>query len=368
MADRYEGKYIDREFVNGQWAGIKAGPMPVAYTGSIQDPDKIRNTSLIIPSSSEGAPSVSSDRSFAVTTIRYGESAYIQQAIDLMTLNTFIRYHNGISWGAWVAGNDNTNIDNKIRTIQNEITNLGNRVSSASTTANNAISRSTSNKNSIDSINSKNNQQDTNINRALNQSAAAQVEISMFKSDMKFGAASKWFPIGNPSANCINNYNAGTLTVTKKANSKFFYRQRDDGQGAIVQEGIPTSQHVSLYDFAYNCRCIATGDTSFKWSDAQHIIPLVAQAEGVATSKVKKIRLCGWPIVSAIDAEGRGFYITAGSEHTGLTMYCTNTDGQFQLGRLQGVGQNFGAFNLATVTRNGSVMQITGTFSVLFDN
>lgn len=310
MADRYEGKYIDREYVNGQWAGIKAGPMPIAYTGSIQDPDKLRNTSLIIPSSSDGAPSVSGSPSFAVTTIRYGDSAYIQQAIDLTSLNVYLRYYNGTSWGAWVAGNDNTSIDTQIASIKSSITTLSNSLASVRTTANAANTQASTNKNSITSINSKNNTQDTNISNLQTGVASIRSDVSALYSRDNMKVASRWFGLGNIDGTHINNYNAGIISVVQKGYADKMYRQNDDCTAPIVSDSITSNQYCKIFDFTYNCRSVTTSDAAFVWSTTAPLATVLATAEGKTPAK---IRICDWPSINKINADGSSWAITGGN-------------------------------------------------------
>lgn len=85
--DKYNGLYIHKELVKGNWYGICSGPKPQVYTGNIDTAsnlEDIRNKALYIvsPSSENGTFPVYGHKS-AVLTTRYGSDVYLQRLFDI---------------------------------------------------------------------------------------------------------------------------------------------------------------------------------------------------------------------------------------------------------------------------------------------
>lgn len=367
MADRYNGKYIDREYVNGQWVGIKAGPMPIAYTGSINDPDRMRNTSLVISASSDGAPSVSDTSTFAVTTVRYGSSAYIQQAIELKTLNTYVRYYDGTSWGPWVAGNDNTAIDSQIATINSQINSINSSLNTIGSTASNALNTANTANNKAQSAVNVNGSQNTSISQLQTKTSGHDADILKLYSNT---AASRYYSKGNIDGTHINNYNEGIISVSQKGFTKKLFRQNSNDQSVpIVADNIASNQYCKLFDVTYNCRSYAaSGDRAFAWSTTAPLHTVISTAEGKAPVKV---RFCSWPIVTRFRANMTAWAITEIDEHSNLTAQIIDTGTEanwIKIGRLYGGNATFAAFTQETIQDGGGCLILTGTVCALFNN
>lgn len=104
--DKYNGLYIHKELVKGNWYGICSGPKPQVYTGNIDTAsnlEDIRNKALYIvsPSSQNGTFPVYGHKS-AVLTTRYGSDVYLQRLFDIDAGVEWERAKIGsTSWYAW---------------------------------------------------------------------------------------------------------------------------------------------------------------------------------------------------------------------------------------------------------------------------
>ena len=104
--DKYNGLYIHRELVKGNWYGICSGPKPQVYTGNIDTAsnlEDIRNKALYIvsPSSENGTFPVYGHKS-AILTTRYGNDVYLQRLFDIDAGVEWERAKIGsTSWYAW---------------------------------------------------------------------------------------------------------------------------------------------------------------------------------------------------------------------------------------------------------------------------
>jgi len=104
--DKYNGLYIHKELVKGNWYGICSGPKPQVYTGNIDTAsnlEDIRNKALYIvsPSSENGTFPVYGHKS-AVLTTRYGSDVYLQRLFDIDAGVEWERAKIGsTSWYAW---------------------------------------------------------------------------------------------------------------------------------------------------------------------------------------------------------------------------------------------------------------------------
>lgn len=369
MADRYNGKYIDREYVNGQWVGIKAGPMPIAYTGSINDPDRLRNTSLVINASSDGAPSVSDTSTFAVTTVRYGEAAYIQQAIELSSLNTYVRYYNGTSWGPWVAGNDNTEINSKIASIYGKIDSLSNSIIDIGSTAGNALNTANIANNKAQGAVDVNGSQNTSISQLQTKTSGHDADILKLYSNT---AASRYYSTGNIDGTHINNYNEGIISVVQKGFSKKLFKQNPDCTVPIISENIGSNQYCKIFDVTYNCKITheAPGDEAYAWSTTAPLRTVISDAEGKSPLKVT---FCNWPTVIRVNLSYGSWIITGSDEHSNFTARIVDDTTSVQntwimIGRLFGKNHTFAAFPQHTLQDSGGTLTIIGTVCALFNN
>ena len=143
--DKYNGLYIHKELVKGNWYGISSGPKPQTFTGNIDDdPESLRNKALVINSPSENNgkfPTSAYGHECAILTTRYGEGVYLQNLFDTQDNIEYDRvclnWTSKSSWRDWQrvttegdssdvankAWNKAVDNENKIKTINN---NLGN--------------------------------------------------------------------------------------------------------------------------------------------------------------------------------------------------------------------------------------------------
>lgn len=104
--DKYNGLYVHKQLVKGNWYGFCSGPKPQVYTGNIDTAsnlEDIRNKALYIvsPSSQNGTFPVYGHKS-AVLTTRYGSDVYLQRLFDIDAGVEWERAKIGsTSWYAW---------------------------------------------------------------------------------------------------------------------------------------------------------------------------------------------------------------------------------------------------------------------------
>lgn len=131
--DKYNGLYIHKELVKGNWYGICSGPKPQVYTGNIDTAsnlEDIRNKALYIvsPSSENGTFPVYGHKS-AVLTTRYGSDVYLQRLFDIDAGVEWERAKIGsTSWYAWkrvtTEGDASSTANLALTTAQNAVQNI----------------------------------------------------------------------------------------------------------------------------------------------------------------------------------------------------------------------------------------------------
>lgn len=182
--DKYNGLYIHRELVKGNWYGICSGPKPQVYTGNIDTAsnlEDIRNKALYIvsPSSENGTFPVYGHKS-AILTTRYGSDVYLQRLFDIDAGVEWERAKIGsTSWYAWkrvtTEGDASSTANAADQRSRNNSTAI-NQIDSAigGRTANpNINKRVLSNASAIDSINTTLGTVKTTANNAANNAAKA---------------------------------------------------------------------------------------------------------------------------------------------------------------------------------------------------
>ena len=185
--DKYNGLYIHKELVKGNWYGICSGPKPQVYTGNIDTAsnlEDIRNKALYIvsPSSENGTFPVYGHKSTVLTT-RYGEApndVYLQRLFDIDAGVEWERAKIGsTSWYAWKrvttegdASATATAADQRSRNNSTAIDQLD-RAIGGRTASPNINSRVSSNASAIGSINTTLGTVRTTANNAANNAAKA---------------------------------------------------------------------------------------------------------------------------------------------------------------------------------------------------
>ena len=182
--DKYNGLYIHKELVKGNWYGICSGPKPQVYTGNIDTAsnlEDIRNKALYIvsPSSENGTFPVYGHKS-AVLTTRYGSDVYLQRLFDIDAGVEWERAKIGsTSWYAWKrvttegdASATATAADQRSRNNSTAIDQLD-RAIGGRTASPNINSRVSSNASAIGSINTTLGTVRTTANNAANNAAKA---------------------------------------------------------------------------------------------------------------------------------------------------------------------------------------------------
>lgn len=233
--DKYNGLYIHKELVKGNWYGICSGPKPQVYTGNIDTAsnlEDIRNKALYIvsPSSANGTFPVYGHKS-AVLTTRYGSDVYLQRLFDIDAGVEWERAKIGsTSWYAWKrvttegdASATATAADQRSRNNATAINQIDSAIGGR-TASPNINSRVSSNTSAIGSLNtdygnfknstnlsisaltSKVNDHTTKMGKLLNQSDTQRlinVHMGCSVIDVPSGDSSL-FPYWNNEASCRN--------------------------------------------------------------------------------------------------------------------------------------------------------------------
>lgn len=182
--DKYNGLYIHKELVKGNWYGICSGPKPQVYTGNIDTAsnlEDIRNKALYIvsPSSENGTFPVYGHKS-AVLTTRYGSDVYLQRLFDIDAGVEWERAKIGsTSWYAWkrvtTEGDASATASAADQRSRNNATAI-NQIDSAiggRTASPNINSRVSSNTSSINSMRTELNKVTVTANNAANNAVKA---------------------------------------------------------------------------------------------------------------------------------------------------------------------------------------------------
>lgn len=193
--DKYNGLYIHKELVKGNWYGICSGPKPQVYTGNIDTAtgltnglEDIRNKALLIvsPNESNGHfPNGTYGHPSLITTIRYGDNFYLQRLVDTQGDSTtpIIEYirtkYSNSSWTEWQrvtsfgdASSTANAADQRSRNNSSAIDQLD-RAIGGRTASPNINSRVSSNTSAINSINTTLSTVRTTANNAANNAVKA---------------------------------------------------------------------------------------------------------------------------------------------------------------------------------------------------
>ena len=185
--DKYNGLYIHKELVKGNWYGICSGPKPQVYTGNIDTGsdslENIRNKALYIvsPSSENGTFPVYGHKS-AVLTTRYGSDVYLQRLFDIDEGVEWERVKIGPdsnSWYEWKrvttegdASSLARDADNRSRSNSTAINQIDSAIGGR-TASPNINSRVSSNTSSINSMRTELNKVTVTANNAANNAVKA---------------------------------------------------------------------------------------------------------------------------------------------------------------------------------------------------
>lgn len=182
--DKYNGLYIHKELVKGNWYGICSGPKPQVYTGNIDTAsnlEDIRNKALYIvsPSSENGTFPVYGHKS-AVLTTRYGSDVYLQRLFDIDAGVEWERAKIGsTSWYAWKrvttegdASSTANAADQRSRSNSSAINQLDSAIGGR-TASPNINSRVSSNTSSINSMRTELNKVTVTANNAASNAVKA---------------------------------------------------------------------------------------------------------------------------------------------------------------------------------------------------
>lgn len=258
--DKYNGLYIHKELVKGNWYGICSGPKPQVYTGNIDTAsnlEDIRNKALYIvsPSSENGTFPVYGHKSTVLTT-RYGEApndVYLQRLFDIDAGVEWERAKIGsTSWYAWKrvttegdASSTANAADQRSRNNASAIDQLDKAIGGR-TASPNINSRVSSNTSSINSMRTELNKVTVTANNAANNAVKALDHSSKIVNGdvrtgqlpgIKFYANTNVFEVSNQSSvqviaqDVCNNWGANFQ------NSMFFVSNGDAADHPVHVEG-----------------------------------------------------------------------------------------------------------------------------------
>lgn len=285
--DTYNGLYIHKELVKGNWYGISSGPKPQEFTGNIDDdPESLRNKALVIlsPSSANGTfPTSAYGHECAVLTTRYGEGVYLQNLFDTQDNIEYDRvclnWTSKSSWRDWQrvttegdASSLAQSADTRSRNNETAITqintaiggrtaspNIDSRVSSNATKINNLTTDFNNFKNSTNgSITSLN----TNVTKALDHSNKlinGDVRTGQ-KAGMKFYANQNEFTLNSPESSVIIiEKSVCDSWGANSSNSMFFVSNANSNVSPVHIDGgtfVPNLGWAAVFDRNYTGRII----------------------------------------------------------------------------------------------------------------
>lgn len=255
--DKYNGLYIHKELVKGNWYGICSGPKPQVYTGNIDTAsnlEDIRNKALYIvsPSSANGTFPVYGHKS-AVLTTRYGNDVYLQRLFDIDAGVEWERAKIGsTSWYEWKrvttegdASSLARDADNRSRSNLTAINQIDSAIGGR-TASPNINSRVSSNTSAINSIRTDLNTVKLTANSAVNTALTALDHSNKIVNNdvrsgqlpgIKFYANTNVFTVTNQSSvqviaqDVCNNWGANFQ------NSMFFVSNGDAADHPVHVEG-----------------------------------------------------------------------------------------------------------------------------------
>ena len=145
MPDTIAG-YIDRSYVKGQVYRYAGCPVPTVFTGDIDtiSDDLLVKAILVVNSGNNGTFPKDTADTYLITTVEYGNSTYLQSAVNCSDRTEYRRIKSGSSdWTDWLSvsavvdefdGRISKNTED-IGTNSTRIDNLSNTVNGTSTTA-----------------------------------------------------------------------------------------------------------------------------------------------------------------------------------------------------------------------------------------
>ena len=278
--DKYNGLYIHKELVKGNWYGICSGPKPQVYTGNIDTAsnlEDIRNKALYIvsPSSENGTFPVYGHKS-AVLTTRYGSDVYLQRLFDIDAGVEWERAKIGsTSWYEWKrvttegdASSLARDADNRSRSNLTAINQINDAIGGR-TVSPNINSRVSSNTSSINSIRTDLGTVKTTANNAANNAVKALDHSNKIvngdvrtgqKAGMKFYANQNEYTLNSPQSSVIiieksvcDNWGANSN------NSMFFVSNANSNVSPVHIDGgtfVPNGGWAAVFDRDYTGRII----------------------------------------------------------------------------------------------------------------
>lgn len=106
MSDTVAG-YIDRSYVKGQTYRYAGCPVPTIFTGNINtiSDDLLAKAMTVVNDGTHGTfPREEADK-YLVTTTEYGDSTYLQSAINCSDRTEYRRIYSNSNWTQWVSVN-----------------------------------------------------------------------------------------------------------------------------------------------------------------------------------------------------------------------------------------------------------------------
>lgn len=119
MSENIAG-YIDRSYIKGQYYKYAASPKPVVFSGNIDDisdDELLVKTMFVTRGQVSGTLPNDFGNNFLITTVKYGDSAYLQTAYLIQTNYECYEYRR-IYFGSWT---DWIGVDSQIKAVDDKI-------------------------------------------------------------------------------------------------------------------------------------------------------------------------------------------------------------------------------------------------------
>ena len=285
--DKYNGLYVHKELVKGNWYGICSGPKPQVYTGNIDTAsnlEDIRNKALYIvsPSSENGTFPVYGHKS-AVLTTRYGDNnnaVYLQRLFDIDSGVEWERAKIGsTSWYAWKrvttegdASSLAQSADTRSRDNATAINQINNAIGGR-TASPNIDSRVRSNTSAINSLNTDYNTFKNSINLSImslrsNVVKALDHSDKIVNGDVRTGQKAGMKFYANQNEYTLNSPQSSVIIIEKSVcdnwgansnNSMFFVSNANSNVSPVHIDGgtfVPNGGWAAVFDRDYVGRII----------------------------------------------------------------------------------------------------------------
>ena len=112
--------YVDLAEIKGRNYRYAGCPIPIVYTGNINTiSDEIVSKAMLVVDNGNGTFPKSTLDTYLITTIKYGDSTYLQKAVDSSGYE-YIRIYSNSSWLSWKSLVSDINIlSSRVELLEN---------------------------------------------------------------------------------------------------------------------------------------------------------------------------------------------------------------------------------------------------------